>query len=59
MAATRVITMHVNKGKTVAQCLADRANYALNPGKTENEQLESYYECNPNTVYYHRITLNN
>ncbi len=50
MAATRVITMHVNKGKTVAQCLADRTDYALNPEKTDNGQLVSSYECNPDTV---------
>ena len=25
MAATRLIALHVNKGKTVAQCLADRS----------------------------------
>lgn len=24
MAATRLIALHINKGKTVAQCLADR-----------------------------------
>lgn len=50
MAATRVITMHINKGKTVAQCLADRTDYALNPDKTDNGQLVSCYECNPDTV---------
>ena len=50
MAATRVITMHINKGKTLAQCLADRTNYAKNPDKTDNGQLVSSYECNPDTV---------
>lgn len=50
MAATRVITMHINKGKTVAQCLADRTDYAKNPDKTDNGQLVSSYECNPDTV---------
>ena len=28
MAATRLIALHINKGKTVAQCLADRTDYA-------------------------------
>jgi hypothetical protein len=28
MAATRLIALHINKGKTVAQCLADRTNYS-------------------------------
>lgn len=50
MAATRVITMHINKGKTVAQCLADRTDYAKNPDKTDKGQLVSAYECNPDTV---------
>lgn len=50
MAATRVITMHINKGKTVAQCLADRTDYAKNLDKTDNGQLVSSYECNPDTV---------
>ena len=50
MATTRVITMHINKGKTVAQCLADRTDYALNPDKTDNGQLVSSYECNPDTA---------
>ena len=50
MAATRVITMHINKGKTVARCLADRTDYAKNPDKTDKGQLVSAYECNPDTV---------
>lgn len=50
MAATRIIKMHINKGKTVAQCLADRTDYAKNPDKTDNGQLISSYECNPDTV---------
>ena len=28
MAATRLIALHINKGKTVAQCLADRTDYS-------------------------------
>ena len=36
MAATRIIPMHHNKGKTVAQCLKDRIDYAENGEKTEN-----------------------
>lgn len=33
MAATRLIPLHVNKGKTVAQCLADRTDYSENAEK--------------------------
>lgn len=50
MAATRVITMHRNKGKTVAQCISDRTDYAKNPEKTDHGQLVSTYECNTATV---------
>ena len=35
MAATRLIAMHHNKGKTLAQCLKERTDYAQNPEKTE------------------------
>ena len=35
MATTRIIPMHLNKGKTPAQCLADRTEYGMNPDKTE------------------------
>ena len=31
MATTRIIPMHVNKGKTIAQCLTERTDYAKNP----------------------------
>lgn len=50
MAATRVITMHINKGKTVSQCLADRTDYIKNPEKTEHGQFVSCYECDAETV---------
>ena len=38
MAATRLITMHQNKGKSVAKSLSDRTDYAKNGEKTENGQ---------------------
>ena len=50
LAATRLIAMHVNKGKTIAQCLKDRTDYAKNDLKTENGEFLSSYECNPDTV---------
>ena len=36
MAATRLIALHINKGKTVAQCLADCTDYSENVSKTED-----------------------
>ena len=47
MAATRLITMHINKGKTIAQSLGDRTDYAINPDKTLNGEYVSSYECSP------------
>ena len=46
MAATRLIAMHVNKGRTIAQCLKDRTDYALNEDKTEQGAFVSSYACN-------------
>jgi len=42
--------MHINKGKTIAQCIHARTAYAMNPDKTENGELISSYECTPQTV---------
>lgn len=50
MAAVRLIALHANKGKTVAQCLGDRTDYAKNPEKTEKGNLVTAYECDPMTV---------
>ncbi len=50
MAATRLIALHVNKGKTVAQCLADRTDYSQNAEKTNNGEFISSYECDPKTA---------
>ena len=50
MAATRLIALHKNKGKSVAACLKSRTSYAQNPEKTEQGELVSSYECSPLTV---------
>ena len=50
MAAVRLIALHANKGKSVAQCLGDRTDYAKNPEKTEKGNLVTAYECDPMTV---------
>ncbi len=49
MAATRLIALHINKGKTVAQCLADRTDYSQNEQKTDNGKYISAYACDPHT----------
>ena len=50
MAATRLIPLHANKGRTVAQSLGDRTDYAKNPEKTEKGELVTAYACDPMTV---------
>ena len=50
MATTRIISMHINKGKTIAQCLKARVDYVKNPNKTEQGELISSYACAPETA---------
>ena len=50
MATTRIISMHLNKGKTLAQCLTDRTEYGMNPDKTDGGELISSFACEPETV---------
>lgn len=50
MATTRLISMHKNKGKSVADCISDRIDYALNPDKTNGGKYVSSYECDLKTV---------
>jgi hypothetical protein len=50
MAATRLIAMHLNKGRSIGQCIKDRTDYAQNPEKTDGGQLISSYECDPKLV---------
>ncbi len=50
MATTRIIPMHINKGKTIAQCMKARLDYVKNPDKTENGELISSFACAPQTA---------
>lgn len=51
LAATKLIALHINKGKTLAKTLLDRFEYAQNPEKTEGGTYVSSYECAPKTVH--------
>ena len=51
MAATRLIAVHINKGKTAAQSLADRLDYSHNPMKTNDGEFVTGYECDPRTAW--------
>jgi len=50
MATTKLIPLHINKGKTIAQTLNARTNYAANPDKTNGGELVTGYECDPHTA---------
>ena len=50
IATTRIIPMHITKGKTLAQCISDRTDYALNPDKTDGGELISSYACDHRTL---------
>ena len=42
--------MHINKGKTIAQCMKARIDYVKNPDKTEEGELISSFACSPQTA---------
>jgi hypothetical protein len=42
--------MHQNKGMSIADCISERVDYALNPKKTGNGKYVSSHECDPKTV---------
>ena len=50
LAATRLIPMRKNKGKSIEACLHNHTRYIQNPDKTEQGELVSSYQCNPLTV---------
>ena len=47
MATTRIIPLHINKGKTIAQTLRERTGYADNPDKTNDGEWVTAYGCDP------------
>lgn len=50
MAATRLIAMHLQKNRSIQQCIKDRTDYAENGEKTEQGEFVSSYECDAKTV---------
>ena len=50
MAATCIMSIHINKGKTARQCIGDRLDYIMNPKKTDGGILISTYACSPETA---------
>ena len=50
MAATRIMSIHINKGNTARQCIGERLDYIMNPTKTDGGILVSTYACSPETA---------
>lgn len=50
MAATCIMSIHINKGKTARQSIAARLDYIMNPKKTDGEILVLTYACSPETA---------
>ena len=59
MATTRIIPMHINKGKTIAQCMKARIDYVKNPDKTENGEFISSYACAPESADHEFLMARN
>ena len=57
MATTRIISMHINKGKTIAQCLKVRVDYIENPEKTNGGELISSYLKEHKPILYNALLL--
>ena len=47
MATTRLMPLHVGKGRTVAEAFGRTTDYVKNPEKTEGGELVTAYQCNP------------
>ena len=50
MATTRIMSIHINKGKTARQCIGERLDYIMNPKKTDGRILIAAYACSPETA---------
>ena len=45
MAATRIMSLHIGKGRTVGKSIQDIIDYVENPDKTDGGRLISSYQC--------------
>ncbi|GHV48426.1 hypothetical protein FACS189499_07810 [Clostridia bacterium] len=50
MATTWIKSLHAGKGKTIAQTIFERTNYAKNPDKTKCGEFVTGFECDPRTA---------
>ena len=50
MATTRIMSLHVSKGKSAGQCIKERLDYIMNPDKTNGGELISTFACEQQTA---------
>ena len=50
VATTRIMSLHVGKGKTARQSIQERLDYIMNPDKTDCGLLISSHACSPETA---------
>ena len=50
MATTRVMPLHIGKGRTESQAVSDIIDYVANPQKTDNGKLITGYGCDSRTA---------
>ena len=50
MATTRIMPLHIGKGRTESQAISDIIDYVANPQKTDNGRLITGFECDIKTA---------
>lgn len=50
MATTRIVPLHVGKGRTESRTISDIIDYVANPKKTDNGRLITGYACDSRTA---------
>ncbi len=50
MATTRLMPLHIGKGRNVSTAISDILDYVKNPEKTDRGRLITGYECDSRTA---------
>ena len=50
MATTRIMPLHVGKGRTESRAISDIIDYVANPQKTDNGKFITGYACDSRTA---------
>ena len=52
MATTRIMPLHIGKGRTESQAVSDIIDYVSNPQKTDNGRLVTGFACDSRVADY-------